>query len=152
MSTPAQHLLAQHKLLSRLSGQVVWNLAEEAGADPVQLDAFMDFFEKMKRETAALMEALAQDPQACLLLTVERPESACPQCTCLDGLRIAAGDPKLLDYLPPFSLGCCVVGRLAQPNEGEPATETALLPQPPKHRLCCEQRPLSKLLAEQFPR
>ena len=57
MHAPPAQILQKHKLFSKLSGQVVWNLAEEAEAGESQLDAFMDFFEAQKARAVALLEA-----------------------------------------------------------------------------------------------
>ncbi len=143
-ATPAQ-ILQKHKLFSKLSGQVVWNLAEEAGAGEGQLDAFMDFFEAQKARAVALLEALARDPDAWLILELDAPAAACPACSRLDGLAVPATSPELLDYLPPFGLGCRLTGRPGIPDRKQAAAD---LPPPPIHKLCCDAWPLTRLLAE----
>ena len=144
--TPAQ-LLQKHKLFSKLSGQVVWNLAEEAGADESQLDAFMAFFEAQKARAIALLEALARDPDSWLILELDAAATACPACTRLAGLAVPATHPDLLDYLPPFGLGCPLTGRPGLPDQARDGT-AAPLPPAPVHKLCCDRRPLTLLLAE----
>lgn len=143
-ATPAQ-MLQKHKLFSKLSGQVVWNLAEEAGAGEGQLDAFMVFFEAQKARAVALQEALARNPDGWLLLELDDPAAACPACARLAGLAVPANHPELLDYLPPFGLGCRLTGRPGIPDRQQAA---AALPSPPVHKLCCDARPLTRLLAE----
>lgn len=143
-ANPAQ-ILQKHKLFSKLSGQVVWNLAEEAGAGEGQLDAFMDFFEAQKARAVALLEALARDPEGWLILELDDPAAACPACARLAGLAVPAASPALLDYLPPFGLGCRLTGRPGIPDRQQAA---AALPPPPVHKLCCDARPLTRLLAE----
>lgn len=145
-ATPAQ-ILQKHKLFSKLSGQVVWNLAEEAGAGEGQLDAFMDFFEAQKARAVALLEALARDPDGWLILELDAPAAACPACSRLAGLAVPANHPELLDYLPPFGLGCRLTGRPGIPDQAQAAAADAL-PPPPVHKLCCDARPLTRLLAE----
>ncbi|HML56601.1 MAG TPA: hypothetical protein PKC79_21085, partial [Solidesulfovibrio magneticus] len=125
-ATPAQ-ILQKHKLFSKLSGQVVWNLAEEAGAGESQLDAFMEFFEAQKARAVALLEALARDPDGWLILELDDPASACPACARLGGLAVPATSPALLDYLPPFGLGCRLTGRPGIPDRTQAA---AVLPPP----------------------
>ncbi|MHC1791685.1 hypothetical protein [Solidesulfovibrio sp.] len=144
--SPAK-LLQKHKLLSKLSGQVVWNLAEEAGADASQLEAFMDFFEAQKARAVALLEALADDPDAWLILELDEASPACPACTRLAGLAVPATHPDMPDYLPPFGLGCPLTGRPGRPDPAQ-VRAAASLPPAPVHRLCCDQRPLTLLLAE----
>ncbi|OLN24751.1 hypothetical protein DVDV_3960 [Desulfovibrio sp. DV] len=144
--TPAQ-LLQKHKLFSKLSGQVVWNLAEEAGADESQLDAFMAFFEAQKERATALLEALARDPDSWLILELDAAAAACPACTRLAGLAVPATHPDLLDYLPPFGLGCPLTGRPGLPAQAQDRA-AASLPPAPVHKLCCDRRPLTLLLAE----
>lgn len=139
--------MQQHKLFSRLSGQVVWNLAEEAGASVPQLDAFMEFFEAQKARAAALLTALADAPDAGVALFCDDPAAACPACARLHGAVIAAARPDVLDYLPPFGLGCRLAARPATAQEVLAAAD-APLPPPPPHTLCCDVRPLTKLLAE----
>jgi hypothetical protein len=144
-ATPSE-LLQKHKLLSKLSGQVVWNLAEEAGADQSQLDAFMDFFEAQKARAAALLEALARDPDGWLILDLDPAAAACPGCARLAGLAVPGTHPALLDYLPPFGLGCPLTGRPGIPDAAQ-AKAAASLPPAPVHKLCCDSRPLTLLLA-----
>lgn len=144
--TPAK-LLQKHKLFCKLSGQVVWNLADEAGADANQLDAFMDFFEAQKARAAALLEALGRDPDVWLILELDDPQTACPACSRLAGLAVPATHPDILDYLPPFGLGCPLTGHPGLPDQAQ-ARAAASLPPAPVHKLCCDQRPLTLLLAE----
>ncbi|KHK01128.1 hypothetical protein [Desulfovibrio sp. TomC] len=147
--TPAE-LLQKHKLFSKLSGQVVWNLAEEAGAGASQLEAFMDFFEAQKARAAALLDALARDPDLWLILDLDAAATACPACARLAGLAVPATHPAMLDYLPPFGLGCSLTGRPGSPDQTQAGT-AASLPPAPVHKLCCDQRPLTLLLAERTP-
>ena len=144
MSANAKHLLQSHGLFSKLSGQVLWNLAEEAGAGEEQLAAFMDWCEALKLETGELMAALA--PGLCLELRLDDPGPACPDCAALQGLRVPADSPEILQFIPPFGLGCRCRASLTGPCES-PALR---LPKPPLHKLCCERRPLSQLLVELF--
>ena len=147
MHATSAELLQKHKLLSKLSGQVVWHLAEEAGADASQLEAFMDFFEAQKARADALLQALAEDPDAWLILELDEAAAACPACTRLAGLAVPATNPDRLDYLPPFGLGCPLTGRPGRPAPAQ-ARAAAALPPAPVHKLCCDQRPLTLLLAE----
>ena len=107
----------------------------------------MDFFEAQKARAAALLKALADDPDAWLILELDAQKPACPACSRLAGLAVPATHPDILDYLPPFGLGCPLTGRPGIPDEAQ-AGAAASLPPAPVHKLCCDQRPLTLLLAE----
>lgn len=145
-------LADSHPLLARLTGQVVWNLAEEAGADEQECSAFMDHYAAWRERALAVLERLHEAPGGGLRIVV--PESdrngACPECLALHGVVIPGTHPDLAAWLPPFSIGChcraefvevaeMAVAGAAQPPDG-------LVP--PVHRLCCPSRPLSLLLAQ----
>ncbi|MEG6506986.1 hypothetical protein [Nitratidesulfovibrio sp. 1201_IL3209] len=144
-------LVDSHPLLARLTGQVVWNLAEEAGADDGECSLFMDHYVAWRGAALGVLERLRDAPGGGLRLVVDDEDraGACPECVALHGVVLPGTHPDLAAWLPPFSIGCHCRAEYVE------ATEMAVagphLPpglRPPAHRLCCPRRPLSLLLAQ----
>lgn len=142
MQLTDKDLLQKHRLFSRLSGQIVWYLFEERGYAPDNIEGFMLRFEDLKAETAALLRAL-RDPAnrggVLVFESVAEEGSPCAACRGLVGAAIALDDPELDAWLPPFSLGCRLRGRVIfaagrGPTHRPP--DSALVR--PVHRLACD--------------
>jgi hypothetical protein len=109
-----QELIARHPLFSKLSGQVIWLLFEEHDADPADIGAFMDHFMPHFTGQLDVLRRLLEHPDGWLRIRVSAPpgaesdaaRAACPACAALDGSFLAASDPRLAAFLPPYSLGC----------------------------------------------
>ena len=57
-------LVDSHPLLARLTGQVVWNLAEEAGADDDECGLFMDHY--LRAPIRTLLRGCPRSPSAAI--------------------------------------------------------------------------------------
>lgn len=140
-----KELLQEHPLFNRLSGQIVWYLFEERGYEPEQIDGFMQRFERLKLQTADLMRRL-RDPAnrggVLLFEHADAPEgdasSPCARCQALAGTARALDGSNLNAWLPPFSLGCRLRGRVVLNGANLVSTPESCLQQPPLHRLVCE--------------
>ena len=145
-------LVDRHPLLARLTGQVVWNLAEEAGADDDECGLFMDHYVAWRGAALAVLERLRDAPGGGLRLMVDDEDraAACPECMALHGVVLSGTHPDLAAWLPPFSIGCHC--RAEYVEAAEMAVAGSQMPphglRPPAHRLCCPRRPLSLLLAQ----
>lgn len=145
-------LVDSHPLLARLTGQVVWNLAEEAGADDDECGLFMDHYAAWRGAALAVLERLRDAPGGGLRLVMDDGDraGACPECVALHGVVLAGTHPDLAAWLPPFSIGCHC--RAEYVEAAEMAVAGPHLPpaglRPPAHRLCCPRRPLSLLLTQ----
>jgi hypothetical protein len=138
-------LLQKHPLFTRLSGQIVWYLFEERGYEPELIDGFMQRFERLKSETAELMRRARDPANQGGVLVIERSLDSddasgapCALCTALENVALALDAPQLEIWLPPFSLGCRLRGRVVPPGAGLAPTPESRLPQPPVHLLVCE--------------
>ena len=138
----------RHPLHRRLSGQVVWNLLAELEPDPATTDRFMDRYFKKREEDLALMAQLEAAPAGFLEIRMPHAKNGCPKCARLHGLVLPARHPRLMEFLPPFSLGCHLEGRFLETATPTPEAELPETSEHNRHRLCCDMRPLSRLVME----
>lgn len=141
-----KELLQQHPLFKKLSGQIVWYMFEERGTPQEDIDAFFIHLEVCKVEALDVMRRLLEsvdDEEPAWLRVEVRPgtEDAppCPRCLAVKGLLLPANHPRLLEYLPPYSVGCRARGHVLSARDaaemgGEQSPE---LPPPPGHLLHC---------------
>ncbi len=143
-----KQLLAQHPLLSKLSGQVVWMLFEEEGVDAACIDSFFDYFGRMLGDTVALMRRVQnpQDQGAAFVRLEPDPELVafagtipmCSRCAALSGLVLPSDSPDLFRWLPPYSLGCRLRPVCISAEEAALAPRLPAGSPPPTIRLVCE--------------
>lgn len=141
-----KELLERHPLFRRLSGQIVWYLFEERDIPPETIDAYFASLEACRIETLDLMRRLL-DPPADLgrvhlhvrLVPGDENAPPCPRCGRMHDILIPADHPRLLEYLPPYGLGCRARGRLLAEAEAAHllTRQPAELPEPPGHELSC---------------
>ncbi|MGE4296588.1 MAG: hypothetical protein AB7E47_01045 [Desulfovibrionaceae bacterium] len=140
-----KELLRRHPLFTRLSGQVIWLLFEEHGAAPDDIDAFMDQYVLWRDEQLGVFKRLLSTPDGMLRIRADQTAALgapcpapCPTCERLNGLLVAASDPRLLDWLPPYSLGCRARATFVaadEPPGGAAPIDTAATP-PPRSLHC----------------
>jgi len=140
-------LLQEHPLFARLSGQVVWYLFEERGFAPEDIDGFMLRFEALKAETAALLRQVRGPDNRGGWLLLERAVDAasgavCPACSRYSGACAPLDAPEILAFVPPFSLGCRLRGRVVSAADFE-----RLAPRPVRRDLALP-RPVSRLVCD----
>ncbi len=144
MTTPHDlpALARRHPLYARLSGQVVWRLLEEGELEPPRLAQLMDHYEAVRAQTLETL-ALFLGPEpgrpAFLRIVVAQaptPAPICSQCQARAGKLVPADSPWLLDFFPPYSLGCRARAEAvfdAKPDRGALVD----LSQPPRRSLYC---------------
>lgn len=141
-----KELLQQHPLFKRISGQVVWLLFEEHHAPQAAVDAFFVDLETRRAETLDVMQRLLQatdaDEPPCLQIKVLHDvgdEPPCARCRAMADLVIPANHPRLMDYMPPFGLGCRARARYLGAQAARPflVRQEGRLPNPPGHELHC---------------
>jgi len=141
-----KELLQQHPLFKKLSGQIVWYMFEERGTPQDQIDAFFTHLEACRVETLEAMRRLLrheddEEPRWMLVEVRQGAESAppCARCRAMDGILIRADDPRLLEYLPPYSVGCRARALVVTAEHARErlARNPRSLPSPPGHMLHC---------------
>lgn len=140
-------LLQQHPLFKKLSGQIVWYMFEERETPQEEIDEFFTHMEACRVETLKAMRQLL-DPSSSdgeapwLLVEVEHgPEPAppCERCKSMHGKLLPPDHPRLLEYMPPYSVGCRARPRAISAEQARERLEAnpQLLPEPPGHMLHC---------------
>ncbi|SKA69295.1 hypothetical protein [Desulfobaculum bizertense] len=130
-----------HPLIRRLSGQVIWCMFEEYDANPGDIQAFLDRYDKRKTRTLEIIaRAKSGDPTlAGIRLELTLPAKACPICRRLSGKFIPVSDERFYSFLPPFGLGCAARAVALSPEElKEQKAEDSLTDEelPPCELLC----------------
>lgn len=141
-----KELLLQHPLFKKLSGQIVWYMFEERDVPPEDVDSFFTHLEACRVETLDAMRHLlhppSDDESACLLIEVRQGREApppCSRCKAMDGVVLPADHPRLLEYMPPYSVGCRARARVISSERGAKLLEKQgnSLPEPPGYELHC---------------
>ena len=98
----------KHPLFSRVSGQVVWLACEECGLNEEEITKVMDTFMEMREATLETMYKIENDDSSFLLIQIEESAARvpCPGCVRLNGRLVPAAHPRILEYLPPYSISC----------------------------------------------
>jgi len=139
-----KELLDTHPLFNRLTGQVVWMLFEEHGVPLEDIEGFMLRFAEMKAQTASLLRSLRAGPQLWMQLFVPQDIQGvelCEDCLALAGKAIHASHPALIDFVPPFSLGCRLQTRLLDSSDFQRLNSPVLIDtvsDVPRARLVCQ--------------
>ncbi len=127
-----KRLRAEHPLYTRLSGDVVWALLEEAGLDPEHCEVMMDEVLAAMNQTLKAMAAVEQG--SALALRLQLDEDACPHAAALNGAVINPANGDWKKALPPYAVGCSALG-IAADVPGQDAGQD--LPPRPACGLIC---------------
>lgn len=146
MTVQRKALAQRHGLLGILTGQVVWNLVEDAGATPDEVERFMDWYFTWREDLLDVLERISDTPTACVQLHVCNDAAACDACSALDGTLLSASIPDLIEKLPPFAIGCrCLPRILTEVPEGAQCLHEIPMPLP-SPRPCCRTLPITSML------
>lgn len=141
-----KELLQQHPLFKKLSGQIVWYMFEERDVPPEDIDAFFTHLESCRVETLDVMRRLLRPSsdtgEVYLRVEVVQGKEApppCSRCKVMDGIVLSASHPKLMEYMPPYSVGCRARARIIDGERAQAILERQgdSLPEPPEHQLHC---------------
>lgn len=146
MSDNFANIAARHGLLGILSGQVVWNLVEDAGASPEETEQFMDWYFSWREHLLETLQHIEDAPSGFVVFRVCKGAEACDTCSTLEGVCVPASLPGLLEKLPPYAIGCrCLPVLYDSVPEGcrLMADVPEALPSP---RPCCRSLPITEML------
>ena len=105
-----QELIEMHPLLRRLSGQAVWCMFEEHGADSEDVTAFLDLYERQKDRTLETFGlALGNAGRAefhAMLVRVGDNARPCAYCKRVHNRVLLLDNVGLPTFFPPYGLGC----------------------------------------------
>ncbi len=141
-----KELMRRHPLFKRLSGEVVWLMFEERDIPPESIDAYFSCLEGVRVETLDVMRRLLSPPsdagKVYLQVTLrpgDEKAQPCARCGRMRNILIPADHPRILEYMPPYGLGCRATGRVLNEQEAAPLLEKqgSELPEPPGHELSC---------------
>lgn len=137
-----KELIESHPLYRRLSGQVIWLMFEERGADENDIQAFLDVYETGKRKNLELMaEALnARNGYKGLMLFTARNQRLCERCRNVSGAAVDLSRADIAGWFPPFGLGCAVRAGLLGKDEWAEIDPVDRIPTgqtPPETELVC---------------
>lgn len=138
----------RHPLFSRVSGQVVWLACEECGLNEEEITKVMDTFMEMREATLETMHQIENDKDSFLLIKVEESAARvpCPGCARLNGRLLPSTHPRLLEYLPPYSISCMCRAHCLNKSEaleyavGKGSSPGALQPESePNSEIYCQE-------------
>ncbi len=103
-------------MFRRLSGQVIWALLEENDASQDECGLFMDTFYTRFQAMVRVLARTKSHPSGYIRITADKAHDGlatateacqgCVGCSSLVGTIYPASMPRLIEHLPPYSLGC----------------------------------------------
>jgi hypothetical protein len=131
-----------HPLYRRLSGQVIWLMFEEHEAPEKHIGAFLERYERLKRENLELLALALETPSEFthLLLEPARTGHICSKCAAVSGAAVELNRIDPARRFPPFGLGCALRPKLLTMDEFERMDLAATNPAEtdfPEHKLLC---------------
>ncbi|MFI3270484.1 MAG: hypothetical protein R3Y11_00015 [Pseudomonadota bacterium] len=160
--------IEQHPMFRRLSGQVIWALLEENDASQEECGLFMDTFYERFQAMVRVLARTKSHPSGYIRITAGKahdilptalPTGAegckgCVGCSSLAGTIYPASMPKLIEHLPPYSIGCSLgmefLKALPELSEAKAANKADVIVQDAlpevSYQLCCPRRPLSRII------
>ena len=140
------NIAARHGLLGILSGQVIWNLVEDAGASPDEVEQFMDWYFAWREHLLETLQRIDEIPSGFVAFRVCKGAHACDACDALDGICVPASLPGLMEKLPPYAIGCRCLPESCDSVPADCTLTTALPDTLPTPRPCCRSLPITEML------